>query len=109
MADPRFPADEHEEDIDRDVARRPRFQISIRTMLLITAVFSVMSAGLFHASRIPVISDELAALSGRGSDSRGPDRMMQIVFIMFTYSMPLLMAFLLAMMSTVWQYFNRRR
>ena len=107
MPNPRLSEQQGEEPQGR--LERPRFQISIRTMLLITAVFSVMSAGLFYASRIPTVNDELAAMFGRGSSSKGPDRMMQIIFIMFTYSMPLLMAFVLGMLSAVWQFLNRRR
>ena len=74
---------------------RPTFQISLKTMLLPMVVFSVMSAGLFHASRIPAISDELNAAFGRGGTSSSTNRSGQIVFIMFTYSMPLIMAGLL--------------
>ncbi|QDV12532.1 hypothetical protein CA51_24170 [Rosistilla oblonga] len=90
-------------------AKPPRFQISIRTMLLLTLVFSVMSAGLFHASRIPSINAEIASMSQRAGSGQGSDRFLQIVFIMFTYSMPLLMAALLASMSTIWRWWQRSR
>ncbi|QDV69488.1 hypothetical protein Poly24_32040 [Rosistilla carotiformis] len=90
-------------------AAPPRFQISLSTMLLITVVFSVMSAGLFHASRIPAINAELASMSQRAGSGKSSDRSLQIVFIMFTYSMPLLMAGLLASMSTIWKWWHRNR
>ncbi|QDS88618.1 hypothetical protein EC9_28090 [Rosistilla ulvae] len=90
-------------------ATRPPFQISIRTMLLITVVFSVMSAGLYHASRIPTVDAELASMFQRAGTAPSSDRSLQIVFIMFTYSMPLMMAGLLASMSTVWKWWHRNR
>lgn len=89
--------------------QRPRFQISIRTMLLLTVVFSVMSAGLFRASQIPAVNAEFASMFQRSGTAKGSDRFLQLVFIMFTYSMPLMMAALLASMATIWKWWNRNR
>ena len=86
-----------------------RFQISLTTMLLITLVFSVMSAGLFYASQIPEISDEFDSYVGTGGRSADSGRKFQLLFIMFTYSMPLIMAGILSTAAGLWNWWNRRR
>lgn len=89
--------------------KRKGLQFSLATMMLMMLVFSVFAAGLYYASRIPGIADELAALTGLGgSSNHDGGRLLQITFIMFTYSMPLIMAGTLSTVLSVWEWLNRR-
>ena len=38
------------------------YQISIGFMMLLMVVFAIMSAGLFYASRVPMVRDEISVL-----------------------------------------------
>lgn len=74
-------------------------------------VFAVMSAGLFYASRIPLIREEIAALIyGKATDG-GEDvgRAAHIAFIMFTFSSPLLLAGLLSTGMSILRWFEQKR
>jgi hypothetical protein len=86
--------------------RRPP-QISISFMMLMMVVCSVMSAGLFYASRVPSIQDEFEVLvHGRSSaDREDVGRLAHITFIMFTFTSPLILAGLLSTALAVmrWQ------
>lgn len=75
--------------------RRP--QISLALMLLLMVIFVVMSAGMFYASRVGAVQDELALLSGssRGGASEA-NRTAHLVFLLFTYTSPLLLAMCLS-------------
>ena len=90
--------------------RRP-FQISIGMMLLVMVVFAVMSAGMFYASRVPAIQDEVAALVHGKSSTGGEDvgRSAHIAFIMFTFTSPLLLAGLLSTGFSILRWFERKR
>ena len=74
-------------------------------------VFAVMSAGLFYASRVPAIQDEVAALVHGKSSTGAKDvgRSAHIAFIMFTFTSPLLLAGLLSTGLSIWRWFERKR
>ncbi len=57
------------------------------------AVFSIMSACLLWASRLPLVSDELRVWTGTipSTNRDGTDRGMQLMFLLFCYSTPLLL------------------
>lgn len=77
---------------------RTKSQISIGLMLLMMGIFAVMSAGLFYASRVGAIREELTVLTGSAAPESGPpDRVAHLVFLMFTYTSPLLLALLLGL------------
>lgn len=88
---------------------KQRPQISISVMLLLTCIFAMMSAGIYYASRVGAIRDELALVSG-GDASRPPgsSRTAHLAFLMFTYTSPLLLAALLGAIAG-WLKFRRRR
>lgn len=88
--------------------RRPP-QISIAFMLLSTIVLAVMSAGLFYASRVGAVQDEMSVLSGGSVESGGVDasRFSHIVFIMFTFTSPLILAGILSTVVGVMKWFER--
>lgn len=70
-------------------------------MLLMMAIFAMMSAGLFYASRVGEVQDELAVLTGSASAAPdAPDRVAHLVFLMFTYTSPLLLAMLLGILHS---------
>ncbi len=79
-------------------------------MMLMMIVFSIMSAGLFYASRVPVIQEEIGVLlQGKtgGSKSDG-GRLAHIVFIMFTFSSPLILAGVLSTTVGFLRWIERR-
>lgn len=89
--------------------RRPP-QISIGFMMMLMVIFSVMSAGLFYASRVPAVQEELSVLLDGKSDGGGEDvgRLAHITFIMFTFTSPLLLASLLSTILAVMRWYERR-
>jgi len=78
--------------------RRPRgFQFSMGSLLIIMAIVSVMSACLLWASRLPLVTNEIHLWLGTtpAANDDGTDRGAQLVFLLFCYSAPLLMAALI--------------
>ena len=73
--------------------RRPP-QMSLSFMLLMMVIFSMMSAGLFYASRVPAVQEEINVMvHGRaGGDREDVGRLAHITFIMFTFTSPLILA-----------------
>jgi hypothetical protein len=70
------------------------FQFSLASLLIAMAVFSVMSACLLWACRLPLVTNELHAWMGTvpSTNRDGTDRGMQLMFLLFCYSTPLLLA-----------------
>lgn len=79
-------------------------------MMLMMIVFSIMSAGLFYASRVPIVQDEISVLvQGKAAAPSGDKgRLAHIVFVMFTFSSPLLLAGVLSTVVTVLRWLERR-
>ncbi len=79
-------------------------------MMLMMVIFSIMSAGLFYASRVPAVQDELNVLVHGQSEGGGEDvgRLAHITFIMFTFTSPLLLAGVLSTGLAVLRWFERR-
>ena len=67
-------------------------------MLLMMVIFSIMSAGLLYASRVPAVQDEIQALLGDNVAVRSDDvgRTAHLAFIIFTFTSPLLLAAILS-------------
>ncbi len=88
--------------------RRPP-QISLGFMLLSMVVLAVMSAGMFYASRVGAVQDEISVLSGGVIESRDVDtsRFSHIVFIMFTFTSPLILAGVLSTAVGVTRWLER--
>lgn len=85
-------------------------QFSFLFLLLTMAVFCGLSAGLFYASRIPAVTRDVYSLMGQTPPpSAGSSRTVQMVFVMFTYTAPLLMAAVLSSIYKIWQLIERRR
>jgi len=82
--------------------------MSLAFMLMMMVIFSVISAGFFYASRVPAIQAELEAWTGGSvSSSRETGRLPHIVFIMFTFTSPLLLAGFLSTALAVLRWFQR--
>lgn len=71
-------------------------------MLLLNVVFCVIAGSFYWASQVPVISDEIsAALGTRSSGSASDSRAAHMIFLMFTYCAPLLLAGTLATLHSI--------
>lgn len=86
-------------------------QISIGTMMLLMLVFSIMSAGFFYASRVDAIQGELtfSGSSQMSSNLGGNQRTSHVIFIMFTFTSPLLLAGILASAVSLLRRINSER
>ena len=73
------------------------FQFSMGSLLIIMAIVSVMSACLLWASRLPLVTNEIHVWLGTtpAANDDGTDRGAQLIFLLFCYSAPLLMAALI--------------
>lgn len=88
--------------------RRPP-QISLGFMMMAMVIFSIMSAGLLYASRVPAVQEEWSLLfTGKASTGGDGGRMPHIVFIMFTFTSPLLLAGALSTGMAVMRWWGRR-
>lgn len=88
--------------------RRPP-QISLGFMMMAMVIFSIMSAGLLYASRVPAVQEEWSLLfTGKASTGGDEGRMPHIVFIMFTFTSPLLLAGALSTGMAVMRWWGRR-
>lgn len=77
--------------------------------MLMMIVFAVISAGLFYASRVPAVQDDISALfKGTSSTANDVGRATQISFIMFTFTSPLILAGVLSTGMSVLRWYNRR-
>jgi len=85
---------------------RPR-QISLGAMLVVMLIFTLMSVALYYASRVEAIQSEITMFFGIQPPSNGKaSRQSHLIFLLFTYASPLLMA---AVLSTAYGVMNRRR
>ncbi|MDB4331619.1 hypothetical protein OAA27_00970 [bacterium] len=91
--------------------KQNRFQIGIGSMLLLMLVFSMMSAGFFYASRVDAIQNELNSLVSNqvSTGDQGSGRLPHIIFIMFTFTSPLILAGVLATAVSVLRWRTKRR
>jgi hypothetical protein len=77
--------------------RRKPIQISLGFMMLMMVIFAAVSAGFFYASRVPAIQNEISGmLGGEVGSQEDVGRGAQILFIMFTFTSPLILAGLLS-------------
>ncbi len=97
----------NEEDTSRS-RRRP--QISLGFMMMSMVIFSVMSAGLLYASRVPAVQEEWSLLlTGEFNSSAGDGgRMPHLVFILFTFTSPLLLAGVLSTGMAMLRWWEKR-
>jgi hypothetical protein len=99
--------------VDTATSRKPRrpVQMSLAFMLLMMVIFAMLSAGLFYASRVPAVQEELAILLGtevRAEEGRR-GRLAQVGFILFTFTSPLLLAGFLATCMGVLRWVEEHR
>lgn len=93
----------------QDRVVRPRAQLSLRFLLLMNVIFCVLAGTAYWASRVPAISNEVSMmLGGRAESSEASGRRVQIVFVMFTYTAPLILAGTLATILSVMRALERR-
>jgi hypothetical protein len=89
-------------------ARYPQF--SFATLLVLTAVMCATAAGLFYASGVRVIREELKVYFDVPFDNRtGSGNGPWLVFLLFTYTAPLLMAGFLSTFTALWRLLDNRR
>lgn len=87
--------------------RRP--QMSLAFMLLMNVIFCVLLGTFYYASRVPVIADEVSMMFGGRGSSGDSGRGMHMVFLMFTYTAPLILAGVLSTIMTIWRKLEGRR
>ena len=88
--------------------RRP--QMSLAFMLLINVIFCVLLGAFYYASQVPAIADEVSMMmGGRGSSGDSGNRSMHMIFVMFTYTAPLILAGVLATILGIWRKLEGRR
>ncbi len=81
-------------------------------MMMLMLIFSFISAGLFYASRVPAIQNEITMLmTGEITEAAQEDtsREAQITFVMFTYTSPLLLAGAISAGMAILNWFQRPR
>lgn len=80
-------------------------------MMLAMIVFAVISAGLFYASNVPVIRDEISVVLYGKTANAGEDvgRVAHRIFIMFTFTSPLLLACVLSLVLSAMKWLEKRR
>jgi hypothetical protein len=97
---------------DRAVAiQRPtrRPQLSLRFLLLMNIIFCMIAGAVYWASRVPAISNEVnMMLGGRAESNEASGRRVQIIFVMFTYTAPLILAGTLASILSIVRFIERR-
>ncbi len=79
-------------------------------MMMLMLIFSFISAGLFYASRVPAIQNEITMLmTGEITEAAQEDtsREAQITFVMFTYTSPLLLAGAISAGMAILNWFQR--
>ena len=82
---------------------------SIRFLLLIMAVFCAILGALFYLARIPLVVEEWYALFGKPAPANpGGGRGSWLVFLLFTYISPLLLAATMYAMSAIASRFPDR-
>ena len=80
-------------------------------MMMLILIFSFISAGLFYASRVPVIQDDFSMMiTGKvpSASNEDPGRLAHITFIMFTFTSPLLLAGCISTGMAILRWFERR-
>ncbi|MEM9825415.1 MAG: hypothetical protein AAF958_02440 [Planctomycetota bacterium] len=86
---------------------RRHLQVSLGVLLLLMVVFSVISAGLLYASKVPEVQEEISVLTGGTvQPTSGSGRASHLVFIMFTLTSPLLLAGILSSAVAVLRWFR---
>lgn len=91
-------------------SRRKPPQMSLRFMLLMNIIFCVIAGAIYWASRVPAVADEVGMLlGGHGGVTDSSSRKIHVIFVMFTYTAPLLLAGLLSTMLSIWRVVQRRR
>jgi len=102
-------ADSSSRDRDRSI-RRPRPQISLGFMMLMMLIFALISAGILYASRVDAVQEEINLLVKGTPTSAGGEksgRLPHLVFIMFTFTSPLLLAGVLSSGLTLLRWLKR--
>ncbi len=79
---------------DRFRRSSSRSQISLGMMLLMTMIACMLAAMFLYGTRIEEVQAELRLYFGYSSPNKGSEtsRTMHLVFLLFTYSSPLLLA-----------------
>lgn len=85
--------------------------MSLGFMMLMMIVFSMMSAALFYASRVPAVQEEISVLTGGKVGTSGTEvgRLVHITFIMFTFTSPLILAGVLSTIMSIARWWGKRR
>lgn len=84
-----------------------RPQVSIAVSLLLVLISAVFLAGLFYASRVPSVQTDIAIWVGTQPPEDESGSLSQVLFIMFTFTSPLVIAMTLSLVMSVWNKMTR--
>ncbi|MEO9590347.1 hypothetical protein [Rhodopirellula bahusiensis] len=85
----------------------PRPQVSIAISLLLVLISALFLAGLFYASRVPSVQTDIAIWVGAPPPEDESGSLSQVLFIMFTFTSPLVIAMTLSLVMSVWNKITR--
>ncbi|WDQ17411.1 hypothetical protein [Rhodopirellula sp. P2] len=85
----------------------PRPQVSIAVSLLLVLISAFFLAGLFYASRVPSVQTDIAIWVGAQPPEDESGSLSQVMFIMFTFTSPLMIAITLSFVMSVWNKITR--
>ncbi len=87
--------------------KRPLPQVSLQLLIVMMLLFALASIALLYATRVQAIQDELALLLGGSPLGNAPtSRSSHLIFLLFTYASPLMLA---AVMSLVVSFRRARQ
>ncbi|MFG0267479.1 MAG: hypothetical protein ACF8AM_20355 [Rhodopirellula sp. JB055] len=84
-----------------------RPQVSIAVSLLLVLISALFLAGLFYASRVPSVQTDIAIWAGAKPPEDDSGSLSQVMFIMFTFTSPLMIAISLSLVMSIWNKITR--
>ena len=83
--------------------------MSLSFMLMLNIVLCVIGGVIFAASRVPAIRDEISMMFGGRGGSQDDGRTAHMIFLIFTYSAPLILAGIISTIFGIWRWIEGRK
>jgi hypothetical protein len=89
----------------------PKLRVSLGMLLLSTVVFAAISMAIMMASRVPIIANNVNEFFGLPATAKPdkPDRTTHLIFLLFCYSSPLLLATWVGLVHSAYSYILSRK
>jgi hypothetical protein len=87
-------------------ANKPRYTVSLAMLLMSMFVFAALSMLIMFAARVPIIANTIHDFFGLPLSPKPdkPDRTSHLVFLLFCYTSPLLLATWVGLMHSAGKY-----